>query len=254
MGGDITCVRTWAGFVYLATVLDCATKKVVGYAMADNMRTRLVCDATGMAVRSCPTVKGETIFHTGRGSQYTSEQFSAHLNRYGIRASVGRTGVCWDNAWVESFNATLKNERVHRMVYPTREKAMNDIGLIPFEGVGGVWVLWSLVVSGSGFGGGWFVWCRWLLVGGGWWWVVWVLGVLVAGWRVLSCSGGGAAWRWWGGGGWCPPSGACWVVAVTGVVQIVQVLPGAVGVEVGAVADGLGPCDSGFRAWARAPA
>ncbi|WP_166857380.1 DDE-type integrase/transposase/recombinase, partial [Actinomyces sp. ZJ751] len=213
MGGDITCVRTWAGFVYLATVLDCATKKVVGYAMADNMRTRLVCDATGMAVRSCPTVKGETIFHTGRGSQYTSEQFSAHLNRYGIRASVGRTGVCWDNAWVESFNATLKNERVHRMVYPTREKAMNDIGLIPFEGVGGVWVLWSLVVSGSGFGGGWFVWCRWLLVGVVGAWVVgvggvgvWLEGAVVPGrGRSVAVVGWGrvvpAQWGLLGGGG-----------------------------------------------------
>ena len=80
-----------------------------------------------MAVRNCPTVEGETIFHCDRGSQYTSEQFSAHLGTYGIRASVGRTGVCWDNAWAESFNATLKNERVYRMVYPTRKKAMDDI-------------------------------------------------------------------------------------------------------------------------------
>ncbi|MBF0698329.1 IS3 family transposase [Actinomyces bowdenii] len=125
--GDITYIRTWAGLVYLATVLDCATKKVVGYAMADHMRTSLVCEAIDMAVRNCPTVKGETIFHSDRGSQYTSEQFSAHLGKYGIRASVGRTGVCWDNAWAESFNATLKNERVYRMVYPTRKKAMDDI-------------------------------------------------------------------------------------------------------------------------------
>ncbi|WP_425320938.1 IS3 family transposase [Actinomyces bowdenii] len=127
--GDITYIRTWVGFVYLATVLDCATKKVVGYAMADHMITSLVCEAIDMAVRNCSIIRGETIFHSDRGSQYASEQFSAHLNRYGIRASVGRTGVCWDNAWAESFNATLKNERVHRMVYPTRKKAMNDIAL-----------------------------------------------------------------------------------------------------------------------------
>lgn len=87
--GDISCIRTWAGYVYLATVLECATKKVVGYAMADRMRTCLVCEAIDMAVRNCPTVKGETIFHSDRGSQYTSQQFSAHLNRYGSRASVG---------------------------------------------------------------------------------------------------------------------------------------------------------------------
>lgn len=125
--GDITYIRTRAGFIYLDTVLDCATKKVVGYAMADHMRTSLVCDAIDMAVRNCPAVEGETIFHSDRGSQYTSEQFPAHLGKYGIRASMGRTGVRWVGAWAESFNATLKNERVYRMVYPTRKKAMDDI-------------------------------------------------------------------------------------------------------------------------------
>lgn len=125
--GDITYIRTWEGFVYLATVLDCATRKVVGYALADHMRTSLVCDAIDMAVRNCPTIRGKTIFHSDRGSQYTSEKFSKHLGAYGIRMSTGRTGVCWDNAWAESFNATLKNERVHRMVYSTRKKAINDI-------------------------------------------------------------------------------------------------------------------------------
>ena len=125
--GDITYIRTWVGFVYLATVLDCATKKVVGYAMADHMRTSLVCDAIDMAARNCPPVAGTTIFHSDRGSQCASERFAEHLGAYGIRLSVGRTGACWDNAWAESFNATLKNERAHRMVYPTRGRAMNDI-------------------------------------------------------------------------------------------------------------------------------
>ena len=109
--GDITYIRTWVGFVYLATVLDCCTKKVIGYAMADNMRTDLVCDAIDMAVRRCPHQKNVTIFHSDRGSQYTSQQFARHLEHHRIRPSVGRTGVCWDNAWAESFNATLKNER-----------------------------------------------------------------------------------------------------------------------------------------------
>ena len=125
--GDITYIRTWAGFIYLATVLDCCTKKVVGYAMADHMHTSLVCQAIDMAVRRCPIKKGVTIFHSDRGSQYTSQKFLDHLNSYGIRPSVGRTGVCWDNAWAESFNATLKNERVHRMVYPSKDKAIKDI-------------------------------------------------------------------------------------------------------------------------------
>jgi len=125
--GDITYVRTWAGFIYLATVLDCCTKKVVGYAMADHMRTSLVRQAIDMAVRRCPVDRGVTVFHSDRGSQYTSQRFLDHLRSYGIRPSVGNTGVCWDNAWAESFNATLKNERVHRMVYPTKGKAISDI-------------------------------------------------------------------------------------------------------------------------------
>jgi len=125
--GDITYVSTWTGFVYLATVLDCCTKKVVGYAMADRMHTSLVCQAIDMAVRRCPVEDGVTVFHSDRGSQYTSQRFLDHLKGYGIRPSVGRTGVCWDNAWAESFNATLKNERVHRMVYPTKDKAIKDI-------------------------------------------------------------------------------------------------------------------------------
>ena len=99
--GDITCIRTWEGLVYLATVLDCCTKKVVGYAMADNMRTDLICEAIDMAARRCPYTRGETIFHSDRGCQYTSEQLGDHLESYGTRPSVGRTGVCWAGAWAE---------------------------------------------------------------------------------------------------------------------------------------------------------
>ena len=102
-------------------------EKVVGYAMADNMKTDLICKAIDMAVRRCPHQEEVTIFHSDRGSQYTSQQFAKHLKNYKILPSVGRTGVCWDNAWAESFNATLKNERVHRMVYPTREKTIKDV-------------------------------------------------------------------------------------------------------------------------------
>ena len=126
-GGAPSYVRTWAGFIYLTTVLDCCTKKVVGYAVADHMRTSLVCQAIDMAVRRCPVEKGVTIFHSDRGSQYTPQRFLDHLRSYDICPSVGRTGVCWDNAWAESFNATLKNERVHRIVYPTKDKAIKDI-------------------------------------------------------------------------------------------------------------------------------
>ena len=92
-GGAPSYVRTWTGFIYLATVLDCCTKKVVGYAMADHMHTSLVCQAIDMAVRRCPVEEGVTLFHSDRGSQYTSQRFLDHLKGYGIRPSVGRTGA-----------------------------------------------------------------------------------------------------------------------------------------------------------------
>ena len=76
-----------------------------------------------MAARRCPHTTGETIFHSDRGCQYTSAQLARHLKGYGTRPSVSRTRVCW----AESFNATLKNERVYQMVYPTRVKAIRDV-------------------------------------------------------------------------------------------------------------------------------
>ncbi len=125
--GDITYIPTWAGWVFLATVLDCYSKKVVGYAMAAHMRTELVTDALAMAHRNGHVREGVTIFHSDRGTQYTSAEFKEFTDRYGITRSVGRTGICYDNAWAESFNATLKVERVHRTVYPTRDHAYRDI-------------------------------------------------------------------------------------------------------------------------------
>jgi transposase InsO family protein len=125
--GDITYVATWQGWVYLATVLDCYSKKVVGWAMADHMRTSLVTDALGMAIKNGRVRGGVTIFHSDRGSQYTSQEFADFTAEAGITRSVGRTGICYDNAWAESFNATLKVERVHRTVYPTRQHAMKDV-------------------------------------------------------------------------------------------------------------------------------
>ena len=117
--GDITYIRTWEGFVYLATVpglLHEESSRVRDW--GDNTRHRpLACEAIDMAARRCPYTRGETVFHSDRGCQYTSAQLARHLESYGIRPSVGRTGVCWDSAWAESFNATLKNERVYQMVY-----------------------------------------------------------------------------------------------------------------------------------------
>lgn len=126
MVGDITYVHTWQGFVYLATVIDCYTKMVVGYAIADHYRASLVCDAIAMAARRY-SLTAEAIFHSDRGSQYTSIEFRRELRIRNLRPSVGRTGVCWDNAMAESFNAALKNERVYRTAYPTKKHAINDV-------------------------------------------------------------------------------------------------------------------------------
>ncbi len=111
----------------MATVLDCFSKKVVGYAMADHLRTELVTDALTMAARNLDLIEGVTIFHSDRGCQYTSGEFAMVTNKLGVRRSLGRTGICYDNAWAESFNGKLKNERMNRTVYPTREHARIDI-------------------------------------------------------------------------------------------------------------------------------
>lgn len=126
MVGDITYIPTWEGWIYLASVIDCASRKVIGWAMADNYRTPLITKAIEMAARNLDLPEG-AIFHSDRGSNYTSGDFAAALKGLGIRQSVGRTGICYDNALAESFNAALKVERVHRTVYPTRRKAKEDI-------------------------------------------------------------------------------------------------------------------------------
>ena len=126
MVGDITYIPTWQGWAFLATVIDCATRKCVGWAIDDNYRTPLITSAITMAARNMSLPAG-AIFHSDRGSNYTSGEFAAVLEGLGIRQSVGRTGSCFDNALAESFNATVKVERVHRTVYPTIRKAREDI-------------------------------------------------------------------------------------------------------------------------------
>jgi transposase InsO family protein len=126
MVGDITYIETWEGWLYLATVIDCATRKLVGWAMDDNYKTPLISDAIKMAARNLDLPEG-ALFHSDRGSNYTSAEFARVLEELGIRQSVGRTEICFDNALAESFNGALKVELVHRTVYPTREKAHNDI-------------------------------------------------------------------------------------------------------------------------------
>ena len=113
MVGDITYIPTWEGWLYLATVIDCATRKIVGWAMDDNYKTPLIIDAIEMAARNLDLPEG-AVFHSDRGSNYTSAKFASVLQGLGIRQSVGRTGICYDNALSESVNGTLKVELVHR--------------------------------------------------------------------------------------------------------------------------------------------
>lgn len=120
--GDITYLRTDQGWLYLATVIDLATRMVVGWQMADHMRTSLVIDALEMA-RTHGHVERGAVFHADRGTQYTSAEFAHYCERAGVRPSMGRTGVCWDNAAAESFFATLKNEMYHRYRFTTRARA-----------------------------------------------------------------------------------------------------------------------------------
>lgn len=126
MVGDITYIDTWEGWVYLATVIDCATRKIIGWAMDDNYRTPLISRAIQMAARNL-SLPEEAIFHSDRGSNYTSAEFAGVLEGLGIRQSVGRTGICFDNSLAESVNGTLKVELVHRKVYATRQAAIADI-------------------------------------------------------------------------------------------------------------------------------
>ncbi len=126
MAGDITYIPTWEGWVYLAMVIDFATRKLVGWAMADNYRTPLISEAIRMAARNLDLPEG-VVFHSDRGSNYTSAEFAGVLKALSITQSVGRTGICFDNAISESWNGTLKTELVHRKVYATRKAAMDDI-------------------------------------------------------------------------------------------------------------------------------
>jgi putative transposase len=117
--GDITYVGTWEGWAYLATVIDLASRKVVGWALADHMRTELVEDALTMAFANRTPERG-VIFHSDRGCQYTSGDFAELARANDVVLSVGRKGECWDNAVAESFFATIKRELIDTRAWPTR--------------------------------------------------------------------------------------------------------------------------------------
>jgi putative transposase len=118
---DITYIPTWAGVLYLAVVIDVWSRKVVGWSMANHMRTSLVLDALDMAIdQRSPT---GVIHHSDHGSQYTSLAFGSHCQEFGITLSMGSVGDCYDNALAESFFATLECELLDRSSFKTRGEA-----------------------------------------------------------------------------------------------------------------------------------
>ena len=124
--GDITYVPTWEGRLYLAVLLDAHSRRVVGWAMADHLRTELATEALSMALRARQPPAG-LVHHTDRGCQYTARDYQAILTSRDVVASMSRTGDCYDNAMAESFFATLKAELIDARPWPTRRAARQAI-------------------------------------------------------------------------------------------------------------------------------
>ena len=124
--GDITYIPTWEGWLYLATVIDIASRRVVGYALADHLRTELIAGALSNAVAARDPEPG-VIFHSDRGCQYTSAAYAELAEECEVTLSVGRTGQCWDNALAESFFSSLKGELIDTRAWPTRAGARRAV-------------------------------------------------------------------------------------------------------------------------------
>ena len=125
---DITYLRTWQGWLYLAVVLDAHSRRVIGWAINEHMRADLVEDALKMAVTLRGDLPSTVIFHTDRGTQYASEKITRFADANGLTRSMGYTGVCWDNSMVESFFATLKTEFYYRRIWPTKKGTKIAVG------------------------------------------------------------------------------------------------------------------------------
>lgn len=120
--GDITYIWTGEGWLYLAVILDLFSRRVIGWSMDDNMETPLVSRALQTAIGK--RLPGDDLLHhSDRGSQYASDDYQELLDQNHITCSMSRRGNCWDNAVVESFFGTLKNELIYRRPWPTRESA-----------------------------------------------------------------------------------------------------------------------------------
>ena len=123
---DITYVRTWEGWLYLSFVLDTYSRKVVGWSMANCLKTELVLDALNMAIYTRRPSPG-LIHHSDRGSQYTSVEFGGRLKEAGLLPSMGSVADAYDNSMAESFVSTLKRELIHRHSWPNRQTARTAI-------------------------------------------------------------------------------------------------------------------------------
>jgi len=123
---DISYIPTWEGWLYLATVLDLYSRRVVGWAMSERIASDLTIAALKMALLQRQPKPG-LIHHSDRGSQYTDDAYKSLLASWGIQPSMNSTGAWYDNAPEESFYGTLKSERVHHRVYHTRHEAMTDV-------------------------------------------------------------------------------------------------------------------------------
>jgi putative transposase len=132
--GDITCIPTDEGWLFLAVVIDLFSRRVVGWSMQPEMRVNLVIDALEMAwLRRSPDKTAGRIFHSDRGSQYASHEYSRLLQERGIMASMSRKGNCWDNAPSETLFASLKVERLHGQHFDTIREAKDETM---------AWLLW----------------------------------------------------------------------------------------------------------------
>ena len=124
--GDITYLKTAQGWMYLAVVMDLYSRRIVGWSIDRRMTTSLIRRAMIMAYNLRRPASG-LVFHSDRGSQYTSKPYRKLLVGYGIRASMGDVGACWDNAVVERFFGSLKYDWVFKVHQPTREHMTNDV-------------------------------------------------------------------------------------------------------------------------------
>jgi putative transposase len=123
---DITYLRTWQGWLYLAVVVDLYSRKVVGWSMKPSLAKEIVLDALLMAVwRRRP--KQRVLVHSDQGSQYGSDAWQRFCKTHNLQTSMSRRGNCWDNAVAESFFSSLKKERIKKRIYKTRDIARSDV-------------------------------------------------------------------------------------------------------------------------------